>query len=217
MLALTLAQHINGAAFYSLREPELAGLVDQVLASLEADHHYRLGLNSTAREFPYDAALYLAFSQLMRTDYPRYRRNAHRMQCVWPRITAPFVAARNCCPLRADTAVVRSLGRAESQQLDPPHAAALHRFSQEYPETFLVHARQSVRSSEPLTADAICESWCPGDSRAWGLKCTWRRCAACQPCPRRPHTHVPSGSRVPSQRPGGAREISTCSANMLEP
>ena len=40
---------------------------------------------------PYDAALYVAFDRLKRTDYPRYRRNAHRIQCARP--------ARAQCPL----------------------------------------------------------------------------------------------------------------------
>ena len=53
-----------------------------MIVDIEDDRRYRLGFNPAAREFPYDAALYVAFDRLKRTDYPRYRRNAHRIQCA---------------------------------------------------------------------------------------------------------------------------------------
>ena len=41
----------------------------------------------------------------------------------------------------ADTAVVRNLGKEESRELDPPSPAGLLKMQAEYPEAFLVHAR----------------------------------------------------------------------------
>lgn len=112
--------HINGAAFYSMREPEFVRLVDETFVWLEEDHRRRLRFNSTAREFPYDAAIYVSFTELMRKDFAHYRRNVHRMQY---------------------TAVVRNLGREESAQLTSPTPESLQRLQIEYPETFLLHVR----------------------------------------------------------------------------
>jgi hypothetical protein len=89
-------QHINGAAFYSLSEPEFTEIFDQVIVDIEDDLRYRLGFNAAAREFPYDAALYVAIDRLKRTDYPRYRRNAHRIQCAPRPRTKPALPSVPC-------------------------------------------------------------------------------------------------------------------------
>ena len=148
--------HINGAAFYSLREPDFVRLVDDTFAWLEEDHSRRLRKNSTAREFPYDAAIHVSFTELMRKDFALYRSNVHRMQY---------------------TAVVRNLGREESAQLVSPTPESLQRLQVEYPETFLLHVRNGGMAREAhnlLRRNESCglERTAPRTSQAGGKRST---------------------------------------------
>ena len=134
-------------------EPGFASLVDDAFAWLEDDH--RRGANGE-REFPYDAAI-VTFQDLMRTDYPRYRDNLHRMQCASRRVRPPAASPPTALPpgtalsaaARADTAVVRNLGRAESS-LEPSSARALQIASRrDVPRAYATAGAPQRRARQP--------------------------------------------------------------------
>ena len=144
--------HINGAAFYSLRDPAFTQLVIESFEWVEADHRRRASLVKSALEFSFDAAIYVTFNDLIRTDFARYRRNVHRMQY---------------------TAVVRNLGFEESTSLDPLTPYSLLRLQTEYPETFVVHARNRGLAPEArrLPSKSVMTSSAIPRGSHWNISC----------------------------------------------